>query len=62
MAQFQAQALTLCDVVQAVSEVTANEQEILATLAQLITSGRVRLSDDAIKAIRDLSMTTNAAA
>ena len=54
--------LTLCEVIQAVSEVAANDQEMLATVVHLISSGQVRLSDDAIKAIRELSVTTNAAA
>jgi hypothetical protein len=55
-------ALTLLDVIQAVREAAANEQETLATVAHLITSGQVRLSDEAIKAIRELSATTNVAA
>lgn len=55
-------ALTLLDVIQAVHEEAANEQEMLATVVHLITSGQVRLSDDAIKAIRELSAPTNAAA
>ena len=54
--------LTLCEVIQAVSAVAANDQEMLATVVHLISSGQVRLSDDAIKAIRELSVTTNAAA
>jgi hypothetical protein len=54
--------LTLCDVMQAVSEVAANDQEMLTTVVHLIGSGQVRLSDDAIKVIRELSVTTNAAA
>jgi DNA-binding transcriptional regulator YiaG len=54
--------LTLYEVIQAVSEVAANDQETLATVVHLISSGQVRLSDDAIKAIRELSVTTNAAA
>ena len=54
--------LTLYKVIQAVSEVAANDQETLATVVHLISSGQVRLSDDAIKAIRELSVTTNAAA
>jgi hypothetical protein len=41
-------ALTLLDVIQAVSEVAANEQETLATIVHLLTSGQVRLSDEAI--------------
>jgi hypothetical protein len=62
MAQSQTQALTLCDVMQAVSDVAANEQETLATVAHLLSSGQVRLSDDTLKAIRELSGPTNAAA
>ena len=54
--------LTLLDVMQAVSEVTADEQETLATVVHLLTSGQVRLSDDAIKAIRELAATTTVAA
>jgi hypothetical protein len=54
--------LTLLDVIQAVSEVAANDQETLATVVHLITSGQVRLCDDAIRAMRDLSVTTDAAA
>ena len=52
MAHAQTQALRLCDVLQAVREAAANEQETLATVVHLLTSGQVRLSDDAIKAIR----------
>ena len=54
--------LTLCDVIQAVSEVAANDQEMLTTVVHLISSGQLRLSGDAIKVIRELSVTTNAAA
>jgi hypothetical protein len=54
--------LTLLNVIQAVSEVAANEQETLATVVHLITSGQVRLCDDAIRAMRDLLATTDAAA
>jgi hypothetical protein len=54
--------LTLLDVMQAVSEVAADEQETLATVVHLLTSGQVRLSDDAIQAIRELFVTTTAAA
>jgi hypothetical protein len=55
-------ALTLLDVIQAVREEAANKHETLATVVHLITSGRVRLSDDALKAIRELSAPTNVAA
>ena len=54
--------LTLLDVIQAVSEVAANDQETIATVVHLITSGQVRLCDDAIRAMRDLSVTAGAAA
>jgi hypothetical protein len=54
--------LTLCEVIQAVSEVAAHDQETLATVVHLISSGQVRLSADAIKALRELSVPTNAAA
>jgi hypothetical protein len=54
--------LTLLDVLQAVSEVAANEQEILATMVHLLTSGQVRLSDEAISGMKALFVTTTAAA
>ena len=55
-------ALTLLDVIQAVSEVATNEQETLATMVHLLTSGQVRLSDEAISRIKALFVTTNVAA
>ena len=55
-------AVTLCDVMQAVREAAANKQETLATVVHLISSGQVRLSDDAITTIRALSAPTHAAA
>jgi hypothetical protein len=55
-------AVTLLDVMQAVREAAANEQETLAMVVHLISSGQVRLSDDAIKAIQELSAITDAAA
>jgi hypothetical protein len=54
--------LTLCEIMQAVSEVAANDQETLATVVHLLSSGQVRLSADAIKALRELSVPTTAAA
>jgi hypothetical protein len=54
--------LTLLDVIQAVSEVAASEQETIATVVHLLTSGQVRLSDDAIQVIREVAATTNVAA
>jgi hypothetical protein len=56
------QDLTLLDVIQAVSEVAENDREIIATVAHLISSGQVRLSDDALEAIRHLLATADAAA
>ena len=54
--------LTLLDVIQAVSEVATNEQETLATMVHLLTSGQVRLSDEAISGIKALFVTANVAA
>jgi hypothetical protein len=54
--------VTLVDVMQAVREAAANEQEMLATVIHLLTSGQVRLSDDAIKAMQALLATTHVAA
>jgi hypothetical protein len=54
--------VTLVDVIQAVREEAANEQETLATVIHLLTSGQVRLSDEAIRGLRALCATTNAAA
>lgn len=55
-------AVTLLDVMQAVREEAANEQETLATMIHLLTSGQVRLSDEALRAFRDLFAPTPAAA
>jgi hypothetical protein len=55
-------ALTLLEVIQAVSDVTQHEQEIIATVAHLIRSGQVRLSDEAIEAMRELVASLDAAA
>ncbi len=54
--------VTLMDVIQAVSEEAANEQEIVATVVHLISSGQVRLSDEVIRAIKDLCVLANVAA
>jgi hypothetical protein len=58
----QTRKLTLLDVIQAVSEVTQNDQEIIATVTHLISSGQVRLADEAIAAMRALVTTVDAAA
>ena len=57
-----ARNLTLLDVIQAVSEVAANDQETLATVVHLITSGQVRLCDDAVRAMLHLLATVDEAA
>ena len=54
--------LTLLDVIQAVSEVTQNDREIIATVGHLISSGQVRLSEEAITAINHLAASLDAAA
>ena len=53
---------TLLDVIQAVREVAASDQDILATVADLINSGRVRLCGDAAGATIDLPATEDTAA
>ena len=42
-----ADAVTLLDVMLAVREEAANEQETLAAMVHLLTSGQIRLSDEA---------------
>ena len=54
--------LTLLNVIQAVREVAATEQETLATVIHLLTSGQVRLSEEAIGGMKALVVTTTAAA
>jgi hypothetical protein len=54
--------LTLLDVIQAVSEVAASDQETLATVADLINRGQVRLCSDAAGATIDVSATGDTAA
>jgi hypothetical protein len=54
--------LMLLDLIQAVREVAANDQETLATVADLINSGQVRLCGDLAGAMIDLSATADAAA
>jgi len=54
--------LTLLDVIQAVSEAAENDLEIIATVVHLISSGQVRLHNDAIRAMRHLVATVDAAA
>jgi hypothetical protein len=53
---------TLLDVIQAVSDVAASDQETLATVADLINSGQVRLCGDTAGATIDLLVTEDTAA
>ena len=62
MTRSQTRTFRLCDVMQAVSDVAANEDETLATIVHLLSSGQVRLSAQAMTAIRELLVTTSAAA
>jgi hypothetical protein len=62
MVHAQTQTLRLCDAMQAVREAAANEQETLATIVHLLSSGQMRLSAHAMQAIRELLVTTSAAA
>jgi hypothetical protein len=54
--------LTLLDVIQVVSEVAENDQEMIPTVAHLISSGQVRLSGEAMEAINYLAAYLDAAA
>jgi hypothetical protein len=62
MTRAQTRTLRLCDIIQAVREEAANEQETLPTIVHLLSSGQVRLSAPAMQAIRELLVTTSAAA
>jgi len=53
--------LTLLDLIRVVSEVAANDQELLATVADLINSGQVRFCGEAAGATIDLLATDVAA-
>ena len=54
--------LTLRDVIQAVRAVAVNDEETMATVVHLISSGQVRLCVDAITAIMDVLASADAAA
>jgi hypothetical protein len=54
--------LTLFDLIQAVNDMAANDQEIMATVADLINSGQVWLCGDAAGATIDLLAMADAAA
>ena len=54
--------VTLLDVIRAVSAVAGNDEETLATVVHLISSGQVRLGAEAITAMMDVWATADAAA
>jgi hypothetical protein len=58
----RSRALTLLDVIQAVSDVAENDQAIIATVVHLISGGQVRLGDEAIEVIKHLVATMDEAA
>jgi hypothetical protein len=54
--------VTLLDVIRAVSAMAVNDEETIATVVHLISSGQVRLGAEAIKAMKDMCATADAAA
>jgi hypothetical protein len=54
--------LTLLDVIQAVSEVAESDQEVLATMVHLLSSGQVKLSDNTMRAMRHFMAAVDTAA
>ena len=62
MTRSQTQTVRLCDVMQAVRDVAAHEDETLAAIVHLLSSGQVRLSVPTIQAMREVLVTTTAAA
>jgi hypothetical protein len=58
----RSRALTILDVIQAVSEVAENDQAIIATEVLLISGGQVRLGGEAIEAIKHFVATMDEAA
>jgi hypothetical protein len=54
--------LTLLDVIQAVSEVAESDQEVLATMVHLISSGQVKLSANTVWAMRHFMAAVDTAA
>lgn len=62
MTRSQTRTVRLCDVMQAVRDVAADEDETLAAIVHLLSSGQVRLSVPAVQAMRELLVTTTAAA
>jgi hypothetical protein len=54
--------VTLLDVIRAVSAVAVTDEETIATVVHLLSSGQVRLSPEAIAAMTDVWATADAAA
>jgi hypothetical protein len=54
--------VTLLDVIRAVNAVAVNDEETIATVVHLISSGQVRLSAEVISAMMDVWATADAAA
>jgi hypothetical protein len=54
--------LTLLDLIQAVRAAAVNDEETLATVVHLISSGQVRFGPEAIRALRDVLATVDPAA
>jgi hypothetical protein len=54
--------VTLLDVIRAVSTMAVNDEETIVTVVHLISSGQVRLSAEALTAMRDVWATADAAA
>jgi hypothetical protein len=55
-------ALTLFDVIQAVRAVAVNDEETNATVVHLISTGQVRLCDEAITAMMEVLASVDEAA
>lgn len=54
--------VTLLDIIRAVSTVAVNDEETIATVVHLISSGQVRLSAESLMAIMDVWASADAAA
>jgi hypothetical protein len=54
--------VTLLDVIRAVRAVAVNDEETIATVVHLLRSGQIRLSAEAITAMKDGWATADAAA
>jgi hypothetical protein len=59
---YRSHGVTLLDGIRAVSAVAVNDEETIATVVHLISSGQVRLGAEAITAMMDEWATVDAAA